>query len=291
VKVPKQQKILYGNKEFAIDFPPHTHYLSIREPDKKITGGIFQKKLDSFLTQNPLDLSQPILVVTDKTRLCGYPKYLPLLVFQLENHGLQRKKLQIIIAYGTHQRQTEQECMATYGECYNNFQFIHHDCNDKEIFLELGHTSSGTPIRLRKDLLEASVVITMGPICHHYFAGYGGGRKLIFPGCGEKEAIYHNHGIYLDKHSKILSPTCQPGILEDNPLAVDLFEIEERRPADMAIHAILNFHGEVTDILMGNMFRRYIQRIVSPDGVNYASHDLLNFHHRSPDVRRSFYKV
>jgi lactate racemase len=31
----------------------------------------------------------------------------------------------------------------------------------------------------------------VGAISHHYFAGFGGGRKLLFPGFGEQEAIYH----------------------------------------------------------------------------------------------------
>ena len=70
----------------------------------------------------------------------------------------------------------------------------------------------------------------MGAVSHHYFAGYGGGRKLIFPGCGEREAIYANHGLYLDGAAGTIAAGCRPGVLDGNPLADDLFEIEEKLP-------------------------------------------------------------
>ena len=92
----------------------------------------------------------------------------------------------------------------------------------------------------------------MGAVSHHYFAGYGGGRKLIFPGCGERDAIYTNHGLYLDGAAGTIAEGCQPGILDGNPLAEDLFEIEEKLPADLAIHGILDSHGRLCDLLLGH---------------------------------------
>ena len=47
-------------------------------------------------------------------------------------------------------------------------------------------------------------------ISHHYFAGYGGGRKLIFPGLGEKESIYQNHKLFIDKKK-----STSPGLVEN----------------------------------------------------------------------------
>ncbi len=255
----KQHAILYGNQKLSLQTPGHAVSLAMKEPRLKMNVELFSSRLNSHLTHHPLDLTSPILIVTDKTRLCGYPTYLPLLIQQLEHHGLDKKNLRILIAYGTHPRQAEKESLTTYGDTFSHFDFIHHDCRDSDIFQEVGYTSSGTPIRLRKDILNASCVITMGPICHHYFAGYGGGRKLIFPGCGEKKAIYQNHGLYLDRPQNELSSTCQPGVLANNPLATDLFEIEERKSADLAIHAILDSHGTVTDFLFGNNRETYLK--------------------------------
>ncbi len=243
--------IFYGRDRLTLDVPAHARQLQLKDPPKVINSRIFQQKLDVFLSHARLDLSNPMLVLADKTRLCGYQEYLPLLISGLEQHGMDSGRLKIIIGYGTHFRQSDEECRQAYGKVYDQFVFIHHDCQETEAFKELGHTGRGTPIRFRRDLLEASAIITMGAVSHHYFAGYGGGRKLIFPGCGERDSIYTNHGLYLDGAAGIIAKRCQPGILEGNPLAEDLFEIEEKLPAHLAIHGILDSHGNLCDFLLG----------------------------------------
>lgn len=244
-------RICIGNDRLELSLPEHSVLLQLEEPEKVINPDLFQKRLDGFLRQNFLDLSSPVLVLADKTRLCGYPEYLPLLLSGLGQHGMNPAKLKIIISYGTHPRQSDEECRQAYGEMYDHYSFIHHDCQLEDGFKELGHTGRGTPIRFRRDMLEASAIITMGAMSHHYFAGYGGGRKLIFPGCGERDAIYKNHGLYLDGAAGTIAEGCRPGILAGNPLAEDLFEIEEKLPADLALHGILDSNGDLCDLLLG----------------------------------------
>lgn len=241
----------YGRELLPLTLPEETRILQVKEPAKTITPELFRQRLELFLQRSRPDLSAPILVVADKTRLCGYPEYLPQLIATLSHHGMDEDKLKIIIAYGTHPRQSDEECIHAYGDLYHRYTFIHHDCHDKNCFVEMGTTSRNSPIRFPRDLTEASAVITMGAICHHYFAGFGGGRKLIFPGCGEREAIYTNHQLYLDTHEGILAAHCQPGVLDANPLAEDLFEVEEKLPADLSIHGILDSHGNLCDFLVG----------------------------------------
>jgi len=250
-------EISLGAQKLQTTFPASTVELSICEPKLRMTGDLFCSRLDVFLQENLLDLSNLIIVVTDKTRLCEYPQYLPLLIKTLLKYGMQQENLRFIIAYGTHAAQSDEESRKLYGSSFTDFSFLHHDCDDRENFVELGTTTRGTPIRFRRDLMEASAVITMGPIVHHYFAGYGGGRKLLFPGCGERQAIYKNHGLYLDSKQKTLAPNCQPGTVQDNPLGDDLFEIAAKKPADLAIHGILDSQGNIADILFGNNWKVY----------------------------------
>jgi nickel-dependent lactate racemase len=242
----------YGTERVPLSPPRHSQQLLVQDPQKVITPALFQKRLETYLHQNALDLSRPILIIADKTRLCGYPNYLPIFLNSLEQFGMNGADMKIIIGYGTHPRQSDEECLQAYGDVYHRYSFIHHNCQEKDSFKELGRTSRGTPIRFRRDLIDASAIITMGPICHHYFAGYGGGRKLIFPGCGERDSIYSNHGLYLNRTSGSLAVGCQPGILAGNPLAEDLFEIEEKLVADLSIHGILDSHGNLCDLIPGS---------------------------------------
>jgi nickel-dependent lactate racemase len=241
----------YGCTTLPLVLPDGAMQLRVTEPEKNISAELFRDRISKFFQKNRLDMARTILVVADKTRLCGYPEYLPVLLEELQKRGLDPQQLRVLIAYGTHARQSDTECHHAYGESYRTLSFLHHDCNDKGLFVDLGRTRRGIPIRLRRDVAEASAILTMGAVSHHYFAGYGGGRKLIFPGLGEREAIYANHALYLDKTTGAIAAGCQPGNLDNNPLAEDLFEVEDARPADLAIHGIVDSHGVLCDLVVG----------------------------------------
>jgi len=246
------QNLKYGAETIPFALPDHAKVFHIDEPEISITPAKFAHRIKTFLAQLNPDLKDVAIVLADKTRVCGYQKYLPVLIETLEHFGTSPGHISIFIAYGTHARQSEEESHAIYGNPYKKYRFIHHQCTDESLFIHMGKTSRGTPIMIRKDILKARFLITFGAISHHYFAGYGGGRKLIFPGLGFQKAIYHNHSLFLDKKARTLAPYCQPGILEKNSLAEDLAEIEGHRSADMSIHGILNSQGEICDLLTGN---------------------------------------
>ncbi|MCJ7538121.1 MAG: nickel-dependent lactate racemase [Desulfobacterales bacterium] len=244
-------ELKYGRQKISLPLPDRTDIFQIHEPDKKITPSLFATRLREELERLNPDLSDIAIVVGDKTRLCGYPEYLPVLLDTLENFGADPDRMTLFIAYGTHAPQTEKECLEAYGGVYQNVRFVHHDCADDKCFVNSGQTSRGTSVLIRHDIVETGFLITFGAVSHHYFAGYGGGRKLIFPGLGHKASIYQNHGLFLDQKRQTLSPCCQSGILDKNPLAEDLAEFEAFRPADLAIHGILDSRGQVCDLLPG----------------------------------------
>jgi nickel-dependent lactate racemase len=240
----------YGKIELLFELPAKVRIIELPEIKKEVAPEKFILELTPFLNAIPLKGSVAV-VVADKTRSCEYDRYLSILIDAILQQGVDKEQISLYIAYGTHLPQSDGESQATYGNTWSQCRFIHHDCEDHSLFIELGTTKQGTPIRLRKDIYEADYLITFGAISHHYFAGYGGGRKLIFPGLGEKRAIYHNHGLFLDRKKDRLSSGCMPGRLRGNPVAEDLSEIERRRPADLAIHGILNHDGRLCRLLVG----------------------------------------
>lgn len=249
--MPQIIQLNYGVEKIAFQCPETARVLNTSEPQTGMDQGRFRKGLHQFLDSAGLDLSRPAVVVADKTRLCGYPIYLPVLIDVLKTHGARMGNLKIYIAYGTHARQTESESRAAYGDAYDQFHWEHHNCDDADRFVALGKTQRGTPVLVRNDVRDASCLITFGAVSHHYFAGYGGGRKLMFPGLGERKAIYANHSLFLDGRRRRLAQGCRPGLLSGNPLAEDLAEYEAYLPAHMAVHAVLDSHGRVCDLVVG----------------------------------------
>ncbi len=247
----------YGSKEINLELPSKAVIPDYTQPEFNINREWFTGDLNKLLPEDTGKYQNVAIVVSDKTRLCGYPEYLPWLVDVLLSKGAAKENIHFYIAYGTHPRQTEEESLKTYGPIYKEYHFVHHDCTDDSVFDVCGTTRRGTPVTIRKDILKSTLLITFGAISHHYFAGYGGGRKLLFPGLAQRKAIYHNHGLFLDRSTRALATGCQPGQLTGNPLAEDLKEIDDYIPEKISIHGIMNASGKVCQLKIGKTYAEF----------------------------------
>lgn len=253
----------YGLREVSLNIPESSVRLAHTDPLQSVDPENFKTDLLSRIHKIRKSFSSVGIVVSDKTRLCEYPVYLPLLTEVLEENGLNPENITFYIAYGTHASQTDEECITSYGETYNNYRFIHHNSREKSGLNYLGTTSRSTKITINKAVLKHDLVITFGAVLHHYFAGYGGGRKLLFPGLAGYESILHNHQLFLDFKNRQLQEDCQSGNLDSNPLAMDLEEISAALPDRLEVLAILNSRREVCELHLGanyNQFRRVCDR-------------------------------
>lgn len=253
------QTLKYGKTKVDFNLPDNVCQLKIKEPVSKVSPAKFESSLQKYLPPSSDAYVNVGIVVADKTRLCDYPSYLPVLVNTLTKKGATPNNITFYIAYGTHKRQSDEDSLRCYGETYNHYRFVHHNASDEAALINLGTTQRGTTVSVRKDAIKSSLLITFGAISHHYFAGFGGGRKLIFPGLAGKDAVYHNHALFLDRENKTLSEGCQPGKLNKNPIAEDLKEIDSYLPPKISIHGILNSTGKVADLIVGKNYSDFVE--------------------------------
>jgi len=252
-----QTNLKYGNSTIPVNLPEKAVPLTHTEPPLAVSSSKFGRDLRSCLYMMKARMRNVGIVVSDKTRLCQYPVYLPLLTEVLMDYGLKQDEITFYIAYGTHPPQTEEESLSSYGDIYRRFRFVHHDSRDRDQLVTLGTTKQGTEITFRREILEHDLLITFGSVLHHYFAGFGGGRKLLFPGLAGYDSILQNHSLYLDFSSRTLREGCRSGQLEGNPLAMDLEEINTYLPDRLEIHAILNSQKEVCEIHFGSGYEDF----------------------------------
>ncbi len=259
-------QLKYGKKQLALTFSNEAVIPEYSEPEYSIDKFDFIQELLQYLPVEKSKYNDVAIVVSDKTRLCGYPEYLPWLTETLIQQGAKKDNICFYIAYGTHPKQTDEESINSYGSVFNEYRFVHHNCNDESVFEICGTTKRGTSVTIRKDILKSTLLITFGAISHHYFAAYGGGRKLLFPGLAARKAVYQNHGLFLDRASRSLASGCQPGILDGNPLAEDLKEIDTFVPAKVSIHGIMNASGKVCRLMVGNSYDDFVKACKVHDG-------------------------
>jgi len=255
--MPRVLGMKYGSREISLTINRECTLLKHREPPLSTSPEKFRELLSSQLPLPQKESSNIGIVVADKTRLCQYPTYLPILTDYLIESGIQSSGITFHIAYGTHAPQSEAECLESYGETYRQFRFVHHNSRETAGFQTLGITSRGTTVRIAKTFLQHDHLISFGAILHHYFAGYGGGRKLLFPGLAAYESILENHRLFLDFNTRTLTDGCQSGNLAQNPLALDLEEINSMLPPRTEIHAILDSQKQVCELYAGTNYEDF----------------------------------
>jgi len=262
----------YGSSEAPINFPGDAFSLEHVEPEIQTSPEHFRKLLELNIRIKSSEIKSVGIVVADKTRLCQYPIYLPILTSFLVDSGIPKDRITFQIAYGTHPRQSEEECLQSYGETYHQYKFLHHN-SKKDTFRLLGTTSRGTKVNISDTVFHHDLLISFGAILHHYFAGFGGGRKLFFPGLGSYDSILHNHSLFLDFENNRTQEGCQSGELDHNPLALDLEEIEAMLPVRMEIYAILDSKKQVGQLHMGKEYLAFKEACKVYDGFFRAQQD------------------
>jgi len=86
-------------------------------------------------------------------------------------------------------------------------------------------------VKVNRLLAEAGGVVLINSVEPHYFAGYTGGRKSLFPGLAAYETVWANHRLSMEPGSESL-------ILSGNPVHEDLQDAMAIGTADKMIFSI-----------------------------------------------------
>ena len=86
---------------------------------------------------------------------------------------------------------------------YRDLPLVVHDPAALDETTDLGVTTRGTRVRIRRRASEADLVVITGRIRPHYFAGYSGGVKGLFPGLAYKDDILKNHLLKADPSARL----------------------------------------------------------------------------------------
>jgi nickel-dependent lactate racemase len=177
------------------------------------------------------------VVVPDATRRADLPTILPVVLAALNKAGVAPDRVSVIVACGTHPPVASAEVRGLLGPLPEGVSAVQHDSRDDSMLEGVGTASTGLAVRLNRSFVEADFRVTIGAIRHHYFAGFGGGPKMVFPGVAGYHEIQHNHSRVLDlcEGRARRHPGCEPGRLAGNPVAEEIAEAAELCAAHAAL--------------------------------------------------------
>ncbi|NLU43655.1 MAG: nickel-dependent lactate racemase [Acholeplasmataceae bacterium] len=157
-------------------------------------------------------------ICNDPTRVANTFDFMPVLVNEMNKLGVKDEDMFVIFALGTHRNMTREEMVEAVGpDVGSRVKLYNSDSKVEEDFQYFGETSRKTPVWFNKKICNVDHIFMTGSIVHHFFCGYGGGRKAILPGVAAMETIRMNHSHMLEEHADI-------GVLHGNPCYEDQME-------------------------------------------------------------------
>ncbi|MCF0252740.1 MAG: nickel-dependent lactate racemase [Duodenibacillus sp.] len=227
----KQYDFAYGRgrKQFTID--DANVIKEVRTNTFPVMQDIAQGVLDAIRNPigcEPLDKrvkpgDKVAFICNDPTRVANSFDFMPVLVNEMNRLGVKDEDMKIIFSLGTHRDMPHEEMVESVGaEVGGRLRMYNSTSTIDEDFQYVGTTSRGTPVMINKHLFDVDHVILTGTIVHHYFSGYGGGRKAILPGCSAMETVRVNHSFMLDPNAGLGRTTGNP-VYEDQMEGVALF--------------------------------------------------------------------
>lgn len=211
--------------------------VAVESKKKKIDGpAIVKDSLKKPIEARPLASrklkgKKVVIVVDDNTRPTPAHAFLHQVLDALVKAGASLKNVTVIPALGIHTPMTVEEMAVKIGP--KNMKKVHwenHDAFNLKANHYFGTTSRNTPVYLNRNLKGADLIIIIGLMEPHLWAGFGGGMKNILPGVAYSETIGLHHEIIAEPPYRFNRVGVMPG---ENSFRLDLEEVRKMIPAEI----------------------------------------------------------
>jgi nickel-dependent lactate racemase len=258
-------KLRYGKGEVALDLTGHLRVKMLsprradppQDLDADLTEALRNPVASAPLADMARDKGKIVVSIPDRTRPRIARRLLPTLLAELEAVGIGLEKVTIFVATGTHGEHSEAELIDLVGEGLAGRVAVRQNrSRHRDDFAALGTTTRGTPVHINRTLVEADLNIIISPVASHYFAGWGGGRKMILPGASQIETAWANHRLTLTEEGD-MNPLCRSGLLDGNPVHEDMVEAAGMIGNCFLINAVLDGWAGIACLNAGDIIESH----------------------------------
>ncbi len=243
-KTPGFQGVLEPRQAPAVDNPEAAILQSLHTP-------IATQSLDR-IAQN---CRSACIVISDITRPVPNKIILPPLLTEIENAGIKRETITILIATGIHRPNKGDELIALVGaEIAENYHIVNHFSKEVDDMVLVGEVNEGIPALINRHYIAADLKILTGFIEPHMWAGFSGGRKSILPGISSIETLEYMHGPEMIAHPKTVY-----GSLAGNPFHESGLAVMKKAGADFIVNVTLDTSKKITRVFAGDPVAAHLE--------------------------------
>ena len=206
------------------------------------------------------------ILICDITRPVPNELLLGSILPTLEEAGIERDSILILIATGLHRPNEGDELVELVGQqIASRYRIENHDGRNLQEHVLVGTSPMGIPAWIDRRYVEADLKIATGLIEPHLMAGYSGGRKLICPGIAALETVKEWHSPMLLEH-----PKADCGILEGNPVHAENTAIARMAGCDFIVNVTIDRDRRVTSVHAGDMEQAFLEGVAFAETIARA---------------------
>jgi len=265
-------KIDYGRDGLEIEVPESAQVLQMAAGagldriEERLDEAIAHPMGTAGLRQLAKGRKNACVVIADITRPVPNSVILPPVLRILEEEGIARENITILVGTGLHRPNEGEELLQLVGtEIARDYRIVNHMARERETLTYLGETSGGAPIWIDTLYVEADLKIATSLIEPHLMAGYSGGRKAICPGLMGVDTMRVLHGPKLLGH-----PNAREGQIEGNPFHRQALEVAQRAGVDFTLNVAMNDQRQITGIFCGDLEKAHAEGVRFVEGQNGA---------------------
>jgi nickel-dependent lactate racemase len=197
------------------------------------------------------------ILICDITRPVPNRLILPPVLKILEEQGIPRDEILILVATGLHRPNQGNELEEMVGpDIVKHYRIENHFGKRLADHTLLGVTPRGVPAYIDRRYVEADLKITTGLIEPHLMAGYSGGRKVICPGIAALETVKIWHGPKFLEH-----PKADCGFLDGNPVHEENTRIAKMAGCDFIVNVCIDGRRRITWVGAGDMEKAWLEGV------------------------------
>jgi nickel-dependent lactate racemase len=218
------------------------------------------------------------IAISDVTRYSATDRILPHLLRETDEVGIPRDRVTLFVARGTHRAMTDAELREAIGPEIGSGVRVEQS-HPEEDLVTLGTTPRGTKVDVFRPVMEHDRIVLTGTISFHYFAGFGGGRKALVPGCGGKETAHQTHFRVFRTDAPGKHPMARSGVLAGNPVHEDIVDAVSLASPAFLVNTLLTPGKRIFDLVAGHW-----QKAHEEGCARYANHFRVRIPRRYPLV-------
>lgn len=248
-----QVELLCGQNPISVELPESTMILNpkpvdpLPNPEQAVAEALADPIDAAPLATIASGRKNACIVISDITRPVPNQLILPPMLKILEEAGIARKDITILIATGMHRPNLGDELKSMVGaEIMENYRIVNHYCRKDEDLRWIAEID-GAPIELNIHYLDADLKILTGLIEPHMYAGYSGGRKAILPGISSFKTMKFMHSFKMIDHPGVTN--C---LLDGNPFHEAGERVMEMTGADFMVNVVINKVRQMVGVFAGH---------------------------------------